>query len=185
MISNKNTCVMKTAFVVELALLCVFLSSCNNTHKEPVKINEGQMNAGLVSAYNDTAMENAIIVQHSLYPYHFVNNSEQLNELGRRDLLILAKHFKEYPGQIDVSRDGTNASLYQARLAYVAGQLKKDGVDISKVTISDGLPGGSGMTSSDVGQIMEADQKVRSERRQSIPDIGNNSSNSSSSGSSR
>ena len=158
MISSKNNCVTKTAFVIELALLCVFLGSC--THREPV--NEGQMNAGLITAYNDTAMENAIIVQHSLYPYHFVNNSDQLNELGRRDLSVLAKHFKEYPGRLDISRDGTSGTLYQARLAYVTGQLKKDGVDISKLTISDGLPGGSGMTSSEVIQAREADQKARS-----------------------
>lgn len=171
---------MKTAFVIELALLCAFLSSCSNTQKAPV--NEGRMNAGLITAYNDTAMENAIIVQHSLYPYHFVNNSEQLNELGRRDLSILSKHFKEYPGQLNVGRDGTSETLYKARVAYVAGQLKKDGVDISKMAISSGLPGGSGMASSDVVQIKEADQKVRNERRQSIPVMDNDSSSSSSSG---
>ena len=174
MISSKNNCVMKTVFVVELALLCVFLGSC--THRKPV--NEGQMNAGLITAYNDTAMENAIITQHSLYPYHFVNNSEQLNELGRRDLSVLAKHFKEYPGQLDISRDGTSENLYKARLAYVTGQLKKDGVDISKLTISDGLPGGSGMASNDVVQIKEADQKARNERRESRPVIQNGSSSS-------
>jgi hypothetical protein len=135
------------------------------------------MNAGLITAYNDTAMENAIIVQHSLYPYHFVNNSDQLNELGRRDLSVLVKHFKEYPGQLNISRDGTSKSLYQARLAYVTGQLKKDGIDISKLTISDGLPGGSGMTSSEVVQIKEADQKARNDRRKSYPVIQNESSN--------
>lgn len=181
MISSKNNCVMKTAFVIELALLCVFLYSCNNTHREPV--NEGQMNAGLITAYNDTAMENAIITQHSLYPYHFVNNSDQLNELGRRDLSILAKHFKEYPGQLDISRDGTSESIYQARLAYVAGQLKKDGVDISKLTISDGLPGGSGMASNDVVQIKEANQKARNEQRSKpMTENGSSSSQNGSSG---
>ena len=174
MITSKNNCVMKTVFVIELALLCVFVCGCNNTHKEA--INEGQMNAGLITAYNDTAMENAIIAQHSLYSYHFVNNSDQLNELGRRDLSILAKHFKEYPGQLDISHDGTSKGLYQARVAYVSGQLKKDGVDISKLTISDGLPGGSGMTSSEVVQIKEADQKARNERQKSSPMTQNASS---------
>ena len=160
---------MKTAFVVELALLCVLLCGCNNTQKEPVKVNEGQMNAGLITAYNDTAMENAIIVQHSLYPYHFVNNSEKLNDLGRRDLSILARHFKEYPGQLNISGEGAGENLYQARLVYVADLLKKDGIDVSKVAISDRLPGGDGMNSVDVLQIKEADQKARNERRQSYP----------------
>ena len=174
MISSKKNCIMKTAFVIELALLCVFLCGCNKQ-----TINEGQLNAGLITAYNDTAMENAIIVQHSLYPYHFVNNSEQLNELGRRDLSILAKHFKEYPGELDINRDGISESLYKARLVYVAGQLKKDGIDISKLTISDGLPGGSGMTSGDVLQINQADQKARNDRRQAYPVIQNQGSSSS------
>ena len=165
---------MKTVFVIELALLCVFVCGCNNTHKEA--INEGQMNAGLITAYNDTAMENAIIAQHSLYSYHFVNNSDQLNELGRRDLSILAKHFKEYPGQLDIGRDGTSENLYKARVAYVAEQLKKAGVDISKLVISDGLPGGSGMVSNDVVQIKEADQKARNERKKSSPMTQNESS---------
>lgn len=179
MISSKKKCIMKAAFVIELALLCVFLCGCNNTHKRTV--NEGQMNAGLITAYNDTAMENAIIAQHSLYPYHFVNNSEQLNELGRRDLSILAKHFKEYPGELDINRDGISESLYKARLVYVAGQLKKDGIDISKLTISDGLPGGSGMASNDVVQIKEADQKSRNDRRKAYPVVQNESSIGSSS----
>ncbi len=159
---------MKQAFVIELVVLCVLLNGCDNTAKR-APVNEGLMNAGLINAFNDAAMENAIIAQHALYPYHFVNNSNQLNELGRRDLSILAKHFKEYPGQLTISSDGTSENLYKSRLAYVAEQLKKDGIDVSRVAISDGMPGGSGMTSSDVVQIKEADQKARNERRQSFP----------------
>ena len=176
MISNQNNRVVKTVLVVELALLCVFLCGCNNApRKEPV--NEGGMNASLINAYNDTAMENAIIAQHCLYPYHFVNNSEQLNELGRRDLSILSKHFKEYPGQLDINRGDVSEKLYKARVAYVSGQLKKDDIDISKITISDGLPGGSGMSSNDVGQIKEADQKVRNARRSTVPVVESESMN--------
>ncbi|MFH1371881.1 MAG: hypothetical protein ABII09_11440 [Planctomycetota bacterium] len=127
------------------------------------------MNAGLITAFNDTAMENAIIAQHTLYPYHFVNNSDQLNELGRRDLAILSKHFKEHPGQLNMSGDGVNETLYQERITYIVGQLKKDGIDTSNIIISDGMPGGSGMASNDVLQIKEADQKARNDLRQSRP----------------
>ena len=160
---------MKTVLVIELALLCVFVCSCSKNQKGPVS--EGKINAGLINAYNDTAMENAIIAQHSLFSYHFINNSDQLNELGRRDLSILEKHFKEYPGQLDIGRSGVSEKLYKARVAYVSGQLKKDGVDISKLTISDGLPGGSGMASNEVVQIKDADQKARSGRRSSAPEM--------------
>jgi hypothetical protein len=159
---------MKQAFVIELVVFCVLLSGCETTAKKP-PVNERLMNAGLINAFNDAAMENAIIAQHTLYPYHFVNNSEKLNDLGRRDLSILARHFKEYPGQLNISGEGTDENIYQARLAYVSDMLKKDGIDVSKVAISDGLPGGDGMNSVDVLQIKEADQKARNERRQSYP----------------
>jgi hypothetical protein len=165
MISNKKNRIMETALVIELALLCVFVCGCNK------HVNEGRMNAGLINAYNDTAMENAIIAQHSLFSYHFINNSDQLNELGRRDLSILTKHFKEYPGPLNISRDGISENLYKARVAYISKQLKKDGIDTSKLTISDGLPGGSGMASTEVVQIREADQKARNERRQIYPKV--------------
>ena len=168
MTSSKNNCIIKQAFVIELVLLCILLCSCGKTtHSE--RINESKMNAGLITAFNDTAMENALIAQHTLYSYHFVNNSAQLNELGRRDLSILAKHFKDYPGELNVSRDGASEILYQERITYVIGQLKKDGIDLSKLVISDGMPGGSGMPASDVLQIKEADQKAREARRKSYP----------------
>ena len=166
---NRKNWVVKKTLVIGLVVMCVLLCSCNKgTKREP--IDEGLMNAGLIDAFNDTAIENAIIAQHTLYSYHFIDNSSQLNELGMRDLAILSRHYKEYPGPLNISRDGVDEAIYQERITYVAGQLEKDGIDPAKITISDGMPGGRGMTASDVLQIREADQEVRKEVRQSAPD---------------
>ncbi len=170
MTSSKKNCIVKTALVVELALVCILLVSCGTSVRNE-RIDEGEMNAGLITAYNDTAMENAIIAQHTLYPYHFITNGTQLNELGRRDLSILAKYFKDNPGELNVSRDDVSDALYQERLTYVANQLKEDGIDLSKLTISDGMPGGGHMAASDVLQIKEADQKARQSRRENYPQM--------------
>jgi hypothetical protein len=165
---------VRTVLTSELVVLCVLLCGCNgNARREPV--DEGKMNAAPINAFNDTAMENAIIAQHTLYPYHFVNDSDQLNDLGKRDLSILARHFKENPGQLNINSADAGDNLYKARLAYVTAQLKKDGVNLSKLVISDGMPGGSGMSSSDVAQIKEADRKVRNERRAAVPKMENES----------
>jgi hypothetical protein len=181
MTSSKNNCIVKTALVVGLVLVCILLGSCGKSVRHE-RIDEGKMNAGLITAYNDTAMENAIIAQHTLYPYHFVNNGTQLNELGRRDLSILAKHFKDNPGELNVSRDDVSDVLYQERVTCVTKQLKQDGVDLSKLTISDGMPGGSRMAANDVLQIKEADQKARQSRRESYPQTSSGMSSGSSSG---
>jgi hypothetical protein len=174
MILSRNNRIVRTVLTAELVVLCVLLCGCNgNARREPA--DEGKMNAALINAFNDTAMENAIIAQHTLYPYHFVNGSDQLTDLGKRDLSILARHFKENPGQLNVSSADAGDKLYKARLVCVSAQLKKDGVDLSKLVISDGMPGGSGMSSSDVAKIKEDDQKARSERRAAYPKRENES----------
>ena len=172
MIKNRSNCIVRTVLTVNLVVLCVVLCGCNGDAR-PEPVDEGKMNAALINSFNDTAMENAIIAQHTLYPYHFVNDSDQLNDLGKRDLSILTRHLKDNPGPLNVSSDGSSDKLYKARVAYVGAQLKKNGVDLSKVVISDGLPGGSGMPSSDVAQIMEADRKARNDQRETYPQVRN------------
>jgi hypothetical protein len=174
MILRKNNRIVRTVLTANLVVLCVLLCGCNGKAR-PDPVDEGKMNAALINTFNDTAMENAIIAQHTLYPYHFVNDSDQLNDLGKRDLSILARHLKDIPGPLNVSSDGSSDKLYNARVAYVGAQLKKNGVDLSKVVISDGLPGGSGMPSSDVAQIREADRKARNAQRSSYPQVQNES----------
>ncbi|MHC4124149.1 MAG: hypothetical protein ACYSSI_11290 [Planctomycetota bacterium] len=172
MTSSKTNSFAKACLIVELLLICVLICGCEETQQvEP--IDKSAVNAELINTFNDISMENAIIAQHTLYPYHFVQNGEQLNELGKRDLSILAAHLKDYPGQLNVRRDGITGDLYQARVTYTLEQLRQAGVDSQRVSVSDGMPGGSGMFSEQVINILESDEKARSSRREKYPTTQN------------
>jgi hypothetical protein len=98
----------------------------------------------LVNSVNNLQVENAIVTQHTLYPYHFVTGGAGLNDLGQRDLMVLARHFKEHPGTLNVRQGETGPELYRARVAQVQSRLKEAGLDVGRVTIADGTPGGPG-----------------------------------------
>jgi hypothetical protein len=115
-----------------------------------------RLDTELVKTLNNIGVENAIITQHTLYPYHFVVDGDKLNELGQRDFAVLAGHFAEYPGLLNIRQgDGTSAELYKARVAYVTSKLKEAGVEPGRVSVSDGMPGGPGMRSEKVVTILQ------------------------------
>ena len=60
------------------------------------------MHEWMVRYYSDAAIENAIIAQQAMFPYHFVEGGAQLNELGQRDLAILAEHYSKQPGTLHI-----------------------------------------------------------------------------------
>lgn len=151
---------MKNCTTMLMCVICVVMAGCGGNAKETktFELDRSRINVGLVNSYNDLAMQNAIITQHTLYPYHFVKNGAELNELGRRDLAILAGHFKENPGQLNVRYDGLAMDIYTARVNLVLDGLKKAGVDAKRINISDGMPGGSGMTSERMLKILAASE---------------------------
>ena len=169
-VSSQRNSFAKTCLIVELLLVCVLICGCEEA-PQPEPIDKSAVNTELINTYNDISMENAIIAQHTLYPYHFIRNGEQLNELGERDLSILAAHFKDYPGQLNVRRDGIAEDLYQARVSHILEQLRQAGVDTKRASVSDEMPGGSGMASGQVINILESDEKARSSRRDRYPTI--------------
>src|ERR1044071_5771977 len=63
------------------------------------------IDAALVHAVSDTAINNAIITQHTLFPYHFVSGTAELNELGQRELAVLCDHYRANGGAATV-REG-------------------------------------------------------------------------------
>lgn len=146
---------MKNCTTIVMCVICVAMAGCGGNAKEPT-LDRSRINIGLINSYNDLAMQNAIITQHTLYPYHFVKNGTELNELGQRDLSVLAGHFRENPGQLNVRNDGLPVDIYTARVNLILDGLKKQGVDEKRISISDGMPGGSGMTSERVLKILAA-----------------------------
>ena len=113
------------------------------------------LNAAMLNSYNVAAVDHAIIRQHTLYPFHFVTDGAQLNELGRREVDVLAGHFKDFPGALNVRRGKADNALYEARSRTVVDALAKAGVDVERMMVSDGLPGGDGVVSERVLIIQE------------------------------
>jgi len=150
---TKKNVFMKIGIVIEMIFCCILICGCYETVKER-ELDKSLINAELINALNDSAMRNAIISQHTIFPYHFVENSDKLNELGGHDLSVLAGHFKDNPGPLNVRRNNTTEELYQARVNFVLNRLKQAGVETS-ITVSDGMPGGDGMPSEEVLKIME------------------------------
>ena len=100
-----------------IVLICVLIMGCQETVMESP--DKPVINRQLVNTYNDIALENAIISQHTLYPYHFVNNGAELNELGKRDLAVLIRHFTKEAGHLNIRKQNISTELYEARVESV------------------------------------------------------------------
>ena len=144
---------MKLSKMIMTVLFCILIVGCQE------KMEEGQkshlINSQLLKSYNDIAMQNAVVSQHTLFPYHFVTNGAELNELGQRDIAALTSHFMKYPGRLNIRRHNTNADIYDARVNLVHERLQEAGIDMERIRISDDMPGGSGITSERILIILE------------------------------
>ena len=139
---NKNT-----LFLGALALLAV---GCQSPISAPD--DERALNQSLVRLSHTLSVEQGVIAQKTLFPYHFVDGTASLTAIGERDLDILATHFQDRSGQMSVRRGTAANTLYQGRVATVQQWLRDAGVD---ATISDDLPGGEGAPSDQVILALE------------------------------
>lgn len=117
------------------------------------------VNSALICSYNDMAINNAIIVQHTLFPYHFVSDGAMLNELGAHDLRILAEHYRDYPGPLAIRQGDTPKELYDARLTYVRQALVTAGVAAERIKVCDGTAGGDGANAERVLTVLDREKK--------------------------
>ena len=143
---------MKLCTIVMMSIFCVLMVGCGENGERSSDMRF--INTKLVTSLNDIALENAIITQHTLFPYHFVKDSAELNELGQHDLAILARHFKEHSGHLNIRQNNIPADLYEARINFVTDKLTKAGIKTEQISISDGMPGGSGMASERILTIL-------------------------------
>ena len=144
---------MKLSMIIMTVLFCILTIGCQENMEEGP--NKHRINSQLVNSYNDIAMQNAIVTQHTLFPYHFVTNGAELNELGRRDLAALTSHFLNYAGQLNIRRQNTPADVYEARVNLVHARLQEAGIDMERMSISDDMPGGTGITSERILVILK------------------------------
>lgn len=151
---------MKVCMIIMMCFLVFLLVGCPETAEK--KLDMHLINSELINSYNDIALENAIITQHTLFPYHFVKNAAELNELGQRDLGVLTKYFLKNPGKLNIRRNDCSMELYRARVKFVLDVLKDTGIDAEQIRISDGMPGGAGMPSQKVLIILQDADKASS-----------------------
>ena len=145
--------------VLAIGFMCsILLVGCQEPQMNTPTVDESQVNRKIVDTYSDLMIQNAIITQHALYPYHFVNNGATLNALGERDLSVLIQHFQENPGQIIVQQGNTEPLLYQARAQTVYEKLLQGGISDDKIKIVTGMPGGDGMQSNSIIEILETEK---------------------------
>jgi len=139
-----------------VALVCLSLALLAGC-QESVRSNAGGQNLDreLVSTLNNAGVEAAIVTQHTLYPYHFVPDGSELNELGERDFSVLADHLSQYAGTLNVRRGETRADLYEARVAYILRELDEAGIETGRVRVRDAMPGGAGMASEQVVEVLK------------------------------
>jgi len=145
---------MKTILVLTIAF-ALGMTACDSQPKAPDPEEHAPYNRAMIQWLNDAAVDGAIVTQQTLYPYHFVTHSPALNDLGRRDLQVLANHFRRYSGTINVRRADTPEELYEARLDEVRRTIARMGVPAGRIVLDDRMPGGVGELSERVIQIRE------------------------------
>ena len=143
---------MKLYVSITMGFCCILFAGCSEMKQNQ---NRHLINSGLINTYKDASVHNAIISQHTLYPYHFVNNAAELNELGLHDIDVLSAHFAENPGQLNIRHGNVSTNLYVDRINFVLDKLKEAGINTKQVNITDGMPGGSGITSDAIIVILE------------------------------
>jgi hypothetical protein len=132
---------------LNLAVLALLLGGCAVDPMKSPRSGAGDLLLG-------ASMQRAIVVQSALYPYHFVPDSAELNELGVNDLNVLAMHLRDHAGSLLISRGGASKELHEARVRAVLAALEESGVAKTQVAVHDGLPGGDGLPSTKVVEIL-------------------------------
>ncbi len=156
----KSNCA--AAFVVSLAAL----SGCAQEPGPVAPISTGES----WTAVFDSAVNNAIISQQTLFPYHFKPDAADLNELGEKDLAVLMAHYRNHPAELRVRRGDAADGLYGQRVQAVVERLDLAGLRMDRIPIADSVAGGSGLGNEQV--------LVNLERRNTPPACSEQSSGS-------
>jgi len=152
----------RTLKPITLLCLAVIAAALPGCQQDPASANPTMqpmhadtLDRQLVDATFACMERNAIIAQHTLYPYHFAADSAELTKLGQRDLDVLIDHFMNNSGQLNINRGQAGVDLYNRRVRIVTDALTAAGIDSSRVQIGDGLPGGDGISSTDAFKAWE------------------------------
>ncbi len=146
---------MKRLTMLTASVLVVGAGGC--TEPKPTPDQYPAVNSWLINSVQDTSINQAIITQGTVFPYHFAQRTATLNELGRHDLKVLAGHYRRHPGELSIRRGKATVDLYQARVDRVLETLTRAGVERRRMEISDARAGGEGMSSERVLKVFEGE----------------------------
>lgn len=157
---------MRVAWTLPLGLAAVWVGGCGGAPRpefDPAV--SYKMDAYSVGVYLEDAARNGIVAQRTIYPYDFEPDGSRLNELGRYRVSVLASALRGGTGpmEMNVRRVDESDPLYKARVASVQEAMRTAGVDVSRLTIGDGLPGGDGASADRAMRALQrSDQPLRS-----------------------
>ncbi len=114
-----------------------------------------QIDRWAVTVPNDQAVEGAVITQRVLYDYHFSTGTDRLTKTGHRDLEILIRHYRGQDWQLNMKPGNAGPDLYKNRIKVVESVLLSSGMSLEMVSIIDGLPGGTGVSSDNARRIRQ------------------------------
>lgn len=164
--------------VIGLTLLAASWG-CDSSPSKSRPINPSE--SSLVSAdrwmtnqpFEDQA-NNAIQVRRTIQPSRFDIGTANLNRLGIRDVRVLATRYESNPGLLSIARGDADDALYTSRVKAVMDELAANGVDVNRMTIDESPPGGPGMASVNLIQIVEIGrtENLRPERGQLLGQLG-------------
>jgi len=148
----------KPAMAAAVALLATACSSNPGPAAQDDPLADRRADLASVDITRDTGIRNAILEQHTIYPYHFETGTALLNSLGERDLAVLADSFRQAGrGEISLRRGDASDELYAARTDSIKTALTRLGLTADNVKIDDAAAGGEGALGNDVAQILKAD----------------------------
>lgn len=144
-------------------MLVVAVAGCERSESDRVALTvqerPAESHGWLVEAVEMAQVRKGVIAQHTLYPYQFVADGAALNELGQRDVAILAEHYSVFPGPLNVRRGEAPEELYAQRIDTVVRAMARAGVDTDRIRIADAMAGGDGSPSDRVVLVMLRSQK--------------------------
>ncbi len=126
---------MKSILTLTVGLSLATLVGCGSPSKSPQANQlQGAHNLWVGEELRSRSAENAITADRTVFEHHFVPGTAELNPLGRRDLGLLAGHFRAHGGHLDVRRGEASDELFETRRAVVVDELTVSGVDPERIT---------------------------------------------------
>ena len=143
---------MKSTLLYAASALALLTAACKSAeHERPRGFGQMWVSETLRAA----AIQEAVNTQRTLFPYHFVAGGAELNELGMHDLELLASHLAATGADLRVPRGSAPEELHRARVRSVGEALAELG--LAQVPIVEGVPGGDGVPSARMLEILDAD----------------------------